>query len=95
MRDDGAHVLNNRLTFSRGVVGSCLYATRMDPIDPNPTTGLAAVPDISGVPGPSLGDPGHTSVSCVSLAPPLPPLSSLPYIWQGPHGLTSISPYPP
>jgi len=71
--EDGVHLFDNRVTFLRDSVGSRLYATRMEQTDPNPTAGLTAVPAMSGVSGPSLGKPEHTSASGVSLAPPLPP----------------------
>ena len=87
MDEDSVHLCDNRLTFLRDSVGSRLYATRMDPTDPNPTAELTPVPAMSGVPSPSLGKSGHTSVSDVSLAPPLPPPPLFNLDRQGPRRL--------
>ena len=68
---DGVHLFQNRLTFPRDEIGSCLYATRMDP---TPTTALNAVPALSGV---SLEPPPcfQTAVTSISRVPPSLPLS--------------------
>ena len=73
MDEDGVHLFDNLLTFLRDSIGSRLYAAPMDPTYPNPTVGLNYVPAMSGVSGPSLGKPGNTSESGVSLTPRLPP----------------------
>ena len=73
MDENGMHLYDNRLTFLRLSIGSRLYATRMDPTDPNPTAALTAVPAMRGVSGPSVGKTENTSAPGVSLAPPLPP----------------------
>ena len=44
--EEGAYLLNRQLTFPRDEIGSCFYATRLDP---TPTAGLTAVPAFSGV----------------------------------------------
>ena len=42
---EGTHLFDRHLTFPRDEIGSCLYATRLDP---TPTTGLTAVPAFTG-----------------------------------------------
>lgn len=45
------HLFHNHLTFARDAIGSCLYATRMDP---TPASGHTAVPALCVVSAPSL-----------------------------------------
>ena len=56
LHKEGTHLFDRQLTFPRDEIGSCLYATRLDP---TPTAGLSAVPAFTGAqpPPPSCSQP--------------------------------------
>ena len=62
--NEGAHLFDKQLNFPE--IGSCLYATRLDP---TPTAGLTALPASSGV---------HPPLCLLVFTPPPPPCSQSP-----------------
>lgn len=73
---DGVHLCDHLLIFPLDDIGSCLYATRLNPI---PSTGTTAVPSVSGVPTPPPPTAQESTLSSFSppllLESPTPPLA--------------------